>query len=169
MQENAIEELVKKIALQQRTAKMPPAVPAVPGKSGTLSREDYPVAQKHPELVKSVTGKGLQDITLEKVIQGEVRPEDIRISAQVLEYQAQVAEASGKRQFALNLRRAAEMTRIPDEKVLEIYELLRPRRATKQQLLAVTEELEKKYRAPITAKLVREAAEVYTDRNIVKE
>lgn len=167
MPENRIEELVKKIALQQMTSASKPGVSTPVERSGKLSKTDYPIARKRPELVKSATGKGIQDITLQKVNQGEVKPEDIRISAQVLEYQAQVAEANEKKQFALNLRRGAEMTRIPDEKVLEIYELLRPRRASKQQLLEVAEELEGKYQAPLTARLVREAAEVYADRNIL--
>jgi propanediol dehydratase small subunit len=171
MEENRIEQLVKRIAETQLgvgSEEWGVKSPNSANNTSKLTLSDYPLAQKRPELIKSYTGKTLNDITLEKVVDEEVKPEDIRISAEVLELQAQVAEANGKKQFAHNLRRAAELTRIPDEKVLEIYELLRPRRATKQQLLDAAQELETKYQAKITAKLIREAAEVYETRKILR-
>jgi propanediol dehydratase small subunit len=66
--------------------------------------------------------------------------------------------------LAANLRRAAEMTRIPDERVLEIYNALRPYRSTKQELLDIAGELESKYQARVCGALVREAAEAYEKR-----
>lgn len=173
LEENRIEQLVKKIAkqveLESEKNITAPATPRAARKTKGINIKDYPLSKNRPELIKSATGKGLNDITLENVISGEIKPEDIRINAQVLEYQAQIAEFNGKSQFALNLRRAAEMTRLPDEKVLEIYELLRPRRATKEQLLSTARELEEQFGARLTARLVREAAEVYTERKILKE
>jgi propanediol dehydratase small subunit len=56
------------------------------------------------------------------------------------------------------------MTRIPDARVLEIYNALRPYRSTKQDLLGIADELDSQYQARICAALVREAAEVYERR-----
>ena len=68
-----------------------------------------------------------------------------------------------------NFRRAAEMTRIPDERILEIYNCMRPHVSTKEELLAIAEELEEKYDAKINAALVKEAAEVYENRGMLKK
>jgi propanediol dehydratase small subunit len=56
------------------------------------------------------------------------------------------------------------MTRIPDARVLEIYNALRPYRSTRQDLLDIAGELESKYEAHVCAGLVREAADVYERR-----
>lgn len=167
---NTIENLVKAVAERELGQKIQSApTQAKKNNSAKVGLGDYPLAQKRPELVNSPTGKQLKDITLESIKDNSVKPEDVRISGEVLELQAQIAEANGKKQFAMNLRRAAELTRIPDEKVLEIYDLMRPNRATKAQLLDIAKDLESKYSAFITAKLVREAAEVYDQRNILKK
>ena len=60
------------------------------------------------------------------------------------------------------------MTRISDERVLEIYEALRPYRSTKKELLDIAGELETQYQARACAALVREAAEVYEKRRRLK-
>lgn len=132
------------------------------------AKSDYPLARKRPDLVKSATGLGLPDITLEKVVEGKLSFDDIKIHPQTLEYQAQIAESSGRPHIAGNLRRAAEMTRIPDARVLEIYSALRPYRSTKAELLAIADELENKYQAKVCACFVREAAEVYEKRGRIK-
>jgi len=131
-------------------------------------KKDYPLSQKHPELLKSATGKSFKDITLEEALKGNVKPGDLRISSETLLMQAEIAEKVGRRQFADNLRRAAELTRVPDERILEIYNALRPYRSTKEELLAIADELENKYSAPICAALVREASEVYERRKRLK-
>ena len=77
-------------------------------------------------------------------------------------------KARGAPHVATNLRRAAELTRIPDERVLEIYVALRPYRSTKAEMMAIAEELESKYSAKICAKFVREAADVYEKRGRLK-
>ena len=64
---------------------------------------------------------------MEAVLAGEVTAEDLRISPDTLRLQAQIAEASGKVQMSKNFRRAAEMTALLDEKVLDIYNAFRPR------------------------------------------
>ncbi len=61
------------------------------------------------------------------------------------------------------------MTRIPDARVLEIYNCLRPYRSTKQELLDIASELENKYQAKICAGFVREAVQVYEKRESHQE
>ena len=58
-----------------------------------------------------------------------------------MEHQAEVAAAHENPQLAENLRRAAELTRLPDDEVLAIYEALRPGRSTPGQLTALAGEL----------------------------
>jgi propanediol dehydratase small subunit len=132
-------------------------------------RRDYPMAVKRPEMVKTATGKSLADITLDAVVSGAVKAEEIRITPQTLEYQAQIAESIGRPQFARNLRRAAEMTAVPDERILEIYNLLRPNRCTKAELLAIADELDAKFGAKVCADFVREAAGVYERRGVLRK
>lgn len=132
-------------------------------------RSDYPLAKKRPELVRTATGKSLDEITVEAVVSGAIKPEEIRITAQTLEYQAQVAESIHRPQLARNMRRAGELTRVPDERVLEIYNALRPNRSTKSELLAIADELEGKFEAVVCANHVREAAKVYEARGVLKK
>ncbi|MBE7018256.1 MAG: diol dehydratase small subunit [Ruminococcaceae bacterium] len=127
----------------------------------------YPLAKNHPDLLKSKTGKPFSEITFDNVIQGKVIHEDFKTNADTLLMQAEIAEKAGKKQFAGNMRRAAELTRVPDEEVLRIYDKLRPNRATKQELLDIANELRTKYQANITADLVEETAKVYEKRNIL--
>jgi propanediol dehydratase small subunit len=137
--------------------------------SGKLSAaRDFPLGAKRPDLVRSASGLRLDEITLDKVVAGKIGFEDIKIRGETLEYQAQISESAGRPVLAANLRRAGEMTRIPDERVLEIYNALRPYRSTKRELLDIAEELESKYQARVCASLVREAAEVYEKRNRLK-
>lgn len=131
---------------------------------GRLTAADYPIASKRPELVKTLTNMSMNDITLESVLSGGIKPQDIKISDTTLEMQAQIAESAGRSSFARNLRRAAELTLIPDERILEIYNALRPYRSTKQDLLEIADELETVYNAKITGEFVKEAAEVYETR-----
>ncbi len=133
------------------------------------AKNDFPLSRKRPDLVRSATGLSLDDITLEKATSGKLTFDDVKIRPETLEYQAQIAESAGRPHLARNLRRAAEMTRIPDERVLEIYNCLRPYRCTKQELLDIANELETKYQAKICAALVREAVKVYEKRNRIKK
>ncbi|CAB1239822.1 diol dehydratase small subunit [Clostridium sp. MT-14] len=135
----------------------------------TLNAEnDYPLSKKRPDLVKTKTGKNINDINIENVLNGKITPDDIKITPEVLLYQAQIAESVGRKQFAQNLKRAAELTKVPDARVLEIYGAMRPHRSTKQELLDIAKELENDYGAKINASLVREAAEVYEKRNMLR-
>ena len=134
-----------------------------------VNRQDYPLSIKRTDLVKSATGKKLEDITIENVMNGKIGAEDCRIAPETLELQAQIAESVGRNAFARNLRRAAELIAIPDARVLEIYNSLRPYRSTKAELLEIATELENKYNAKVNAQLVREAAELYEKRDRLRK
>ncbi|GLY19291.1 glycerol dehydrogenase [Kineosporia sp. NBRC 101677] len=128
---------------------------------------DYPVSVKRPDLLKTPTGKPLSELTLQNVVTGQVRPEDLRIAPDTLRIQAEVADASGRPQLGQNFRRAAELIAVSDARVLEMYNALRPHTSTKEQLLAIAQELETSYGGEATAALVREAAEVYERRGLL--
>ena len=164
MIEDIVREVLKSMAGAPQTAPVSGQVQAGTG-VGLCPERDYPLASKRPDLLKTPTGKTLADITLDKIMNGEVKSEDVRITPETLRMQAEIADGVGRNQFAGNLRRAAELVAIPDDRVLEIYNSLRPYRSTKQELLAIAEEMEVQYNAKINAAFVREAAEVYERRN----
>ena len=146
-----------------------PAAPAPqPRTAERVTKEQYPLAEKMPDRVFSPTGKKLSDMKIEQIYDGTLTAEDMRIAPETLEMQAQVAESVGNDAFAFNLRRAAELIAIPDDRLLEIYNALRPYRSTKQELLDIAAELEGTYHATTSAALVREAAAVYEQRKRLK-
>lgn len=162
-QEKMLEDIIREVLKSMSQA--PQAAQPAAAAQGLNPEKDYPLAAKRPELLKTPTGKKLSDITLEKVLSGEVTPKDVSIAPETLRMQAEIADGVGRTQFANNLRRAAELTAIPDNRILEIYNALRPYRSTKPELLAIAEEMENKYNAKINAAFVREAAGVYERRN----
>lgn len=119
------------------------------------------------DYVRSKTGKSAADITLESIKDGSITAEDIKISAGTLLKQAETAKSANRTQLAANFERAAEMVNIPDEELLEMYNLLRPNRATKTQLLDMAGRLRKKYNAVRCSELVSEAALVYEKRGVL--
>ena len=162
------ELLMKQIVEQVMAAMSGKAAPAAAPKKGCVTAADYPLGVKMPEAIKTPTGKPYSSLSYEKVIAGELTSDDMRIAPETLEMQAQVAESVGREAFAGNLRRAAELIAVPDERLLEIYNALRPYRSTKQELLDIAAELEG-YKCAIAAGLVREAAEVYEKRGRLKK
>lgn len=112
------------------------------------------------------TGKPLESITLDEVMKGNVRFEDIKISKNTLEEQAKIAIKYGNVQQAENFKRASEMMEFNDEEILEMYNKLRPNRSTERELEELVERLKLK-NADICAKLVSEALEVYKKRGIL--
>lgn len=119
------------------------------------------------ELTQSISGRTLDELTIEAVLAGVLNVDDFRISGETLRRQADVAEAAGYRRLAKNMRRAAELTRLSNQEVLEIYDTLRPGRATYVQLIGLADHLETDLDAPLTASLIREAAEVYLEKGIL--
>jgi len=162
------ELLMKQIVEQVMAAMSGKAAPAAAPKKGCVTAADYPLGVKMPEAIKTPTGKPFSSLSYEKVIAGELTSDDMRIAPETLEMQAQVAESVGREAFAGNLRRAAELIAVPDERLLQIYNALRPYRSTKQELLDIAAELDG-YKCAIAAGLVREAAEVYEKRGRLKK
>jgi propanediol dehydratase small subunit len=113
------------------------------------------------------SGRDLGEVTLDAVRRGEVAIDDVRIHPDVLAEQAAVATDHGNPNLAANLLRAAELTSLPDDEVMALYELLRPHRATATELTTRADELQV-WGAPRTAALVREAAAAYVRRGLVK-
>jgi propanediol dehydratase small subunit len=113
----------------------------------------------------ALSGRQVADVTVEAMVAGEIEPADLRIHPETLERQAEVAERHANPQLAENLRRAAELTGLPDEEVLAIYHALRPGRSTVAELTALAASLTERG-MPRCAALVAEAAEVYARRGL---
>lgn len=126
---------------------------------------EYPLSD-HPDQVETPNGTKLSEITLDKIVSGEIDGKELVIAPETLEKQAQIAENAGRPQLAQNFRRAAELTAVPDDRILEIYNALRPSGAKKETLHEIADELENEYGAVINAAHVREAAEVYEQRDL---
>ena len=112
------------------------------------------------------SGKGIKDVTLDALRAGDLDIDDVRIHRDTLAAQALVAAEHGNPQLAENFLRAAELALLPDERVMAIYEALRPRRSTDADLEGIALELEG-VGAVRNAALIREAAQVYRARNLL--
>ena len=129
---------------------------------------DYPIGTERPDLVRTPGGLALDELTLDALRSGRLDASEMRATAQTLELQAQVALAAGRSQLAANLERAAELTGVPDEVVLDVYTALRPHRSTAEELESWAERLESDFGAAKTATFVREAGAVYAKRNLLR-
>ena len=135
----------------------------------TLTAHDYPVAEQRPDDVTGHRGKPLSDLTMEAVLSGEVTMEDLRITPRALQQQAQIATSVGRAALAGNLERAAEMTRLPQDEVMAIYELLRPGRAAgPESLWEAAARVRDVYDAPLLGAFLEEAAAFYDKRGLFR-
>jgi propanediol dehydratase small subunit len=128
----------------------------------------YPLSEHEANRLKAASERPLNDITFEKAVAGELQPDDLRIHAETLRAQAEIARQAGHPQLAANLLRAAELTVVPSDELLKIYDLLRPGRASLETLHALAARLEQQYQAAETARFVREAADVYAARGLLR-
>jgi len=127
----------------------------------------YPVGEKRPDSVRTRNGRPLRDLTLDNLLAGHVAASDFGITAEGLRLQAAIAERAGRPNLSQNLRRGAELVEIPDNVLLDVYELLRPGRAqSADDLRAAANQLRDTYGAKETASLLEEAALVYERRGI---
>jgi propanediol dehydratase small subunit len=129
----------------------------------------YPLMDNAEDQLKAFSGKSLPEITLDAAAEGELSSADLRIHRETLVMQANIAREAGYVQLAGNLMRAAELTLVPNAEVLQIYDLLRPMRATYDQLIKLAEHLEQTYQAAENGRFVREAADVYRERKLLRE
>ena len=95
---------------------------------------NYPLGKNEADTITSKTGKKLSQITLEEVKRGNVTAEDIKISPEMLKRQGQVAREADNPQMEANFERAAELSNVPDDVILNMYNKLRPNRSTKREL-----------------------------------
>ena len=89
--------------------------------NGKIGASSYPLGSKRPDLVRTPTNKTLDDITLENVMNGKITIDDLKITANTLELQAQVAEHAGRSSIERNIRRAPKLTTITDDRILQIH------------------------------------------------
>ena len=128
---------------------------------------DYPLAETQPDDVKGKRGKSLNEITLEAVIAGSVNMDDIGITSLNLISQAEIAREANRPTLALNFERAAQLVDVPQDIIMQIYELLRPGRTTsKDDLLEAALKLRKTYKAELVATFLEEAADTYERRGL---
>lgn len=117
----------------------------------------YPLYREARELIALPSGRPVEEFSLESLEAGRLGAEDLGIRAETLRAQAALAEEAGFAPLARNLERAAELTRVPAEKILEIYDALR-RGTGGAALEALAAEIERDYGAVLTAAFIREAA-----------
>ena len=127
----------------------------------------YPLAETAPGEARTASGRRVSEIALDAVARGEITPDDIRVSPDVLRQQADFAEGGGNPQLADNLRRGAELVAFSDEELLELYESLRPGRASGAELGELADRLEARG-AALCAALVREARGAYVRRGLTE-
>ncbi|ESZ20109.1 MULTISPECIES: diol dehydratase small subunit [unclassified Mesorhizobium] len=129
----------------------------------------YPISENAPDQAVSASGMPLADLTLDAVISERIGAEDIRISADVLRLQASIARDAGRDRLALNLERAADLVSVPQDLILDTYEMLRPGRIPEAHLLKERAELlRREYGAHTIAALIDEAVAVYERRNLFR-
>jgi propanediol dehydratase small subunit len=118
-------------------------------------------------VTRAFSGRDSGELTLDRLARDELATDDVRIHPDTLEQQAVVAEQHVNPQLAANFRRAAELALMSEVEVLALYESLRPHRATAEELEALAAQLEG-VPAPLCAALVREAADVYARRRLLR-
>ena len=114
MNTDAIESMVRDVLSRMNSlqGEAPTAAPAADGTSRSAKVSDYPLANKHPEWVKTATNKTLDDFTLENVLSNKVTAQDMRITPETLRLQASIARDAGRDRLAMNFERAAELTAV---------------------------------------------------------
>jgi propanediol dehydratase small subunit len=126
----------------------------------------YPLGAASRTKVRSATGKTVSEITLDAAISGDLAPEDLAVSAETLQLQADFAQRGGNPQLGDNLRRAAELVAFDDDELLRFYEMLRPGRSSSQELDALAQTLARRGAARC-AELVSEARAAYLRRGLI--
>lgn len=131
-----------------------------------MTRE-RPKAPEEVDPRRNVSRADPAALTLEQLRAGKILPDDVTISRETLLAQAARAEAEGYPQLARNFRRAAELTSIPNDVLLQAYDKLRPYRSTYYALLAMSQEISARYDAPETGEYIRQAAEAYRAKGLL--
>ena len=130
---------------------------------------EYPLREHAADRLRAHSGRPMREIDGVAVAAGEITGADLRTHADTLRQQADIARDGGFPQLAANLQRAAELTDVPNEELLRIYETLRPDRASYEELIRLAEYLADSYGAHENAAFVREAANVYRERGLLRK
>ena len=133
-----------------------------------MEQPHYPLSQSIGDALQAASGRQLAEINSDSAGQGLLDSADLQISPETLRMQAEIAQRSGFAQLAENLLRAAELTAVPNEVLLQMYDTLRPGRASFAELEALADSLQSTYNAPQNAAFVREAAAIYRERKLTK-
>lgn len=128
---------------------------------------DYPLGARRPDLVTTVAGTPLEEVTLEALLDGRVSGEELRATPETLGRQSEVARAAGRPALADNLARAAELASVPDDVILDVYTALRPHRSSAEELRVWAARLESEYGARLTAAFVVDAVAAYAERGFL--
>ena len=92
MNSDAIESMVRDVLSRMNSLQGAAPVTAPTAPSGGTTHQakvsDYPLANKHPEWVKTSTNKTLDELTLESVLDGKITAQDMRITPETLRIQA---------------------------------------------------------------------------------
>ena len=124
-------------------------------------RTDFPLSTSRPDLVRTPSALTLDELTLEHLRGGKIPDGDLRATAETLRLQAAIARAADRDPLAANLERAAELSNVQNDLILDLYTALRPRRSSPGQLEAWAERLENEFQAPMVAAFVRDAKRAY--------
>jgi len=117
----------------------------------------YPLYREARSRLTLRSGRPIDELSVENLEAGGLSAGDLGIHEETLREQARIAEESGFSPLSRNLALAAELTRLPDPKILEIYEALR-RGDGGADLEALAREAEDTWGATTTAAFIREAA-----------
>ncbi len=118
-------------------------------------------------MTRAFSGRDATELTVDRLAREELVSDDVRIHPETLAHQALVAEQHDNPQLAANFRRAAELTLLTEQEVMALYEALRPHRSSAADLAETADRLDG-LPAPLCAALVREAAEVYARRGLLR-
>jgi propanediol dehydratase small subunit len=117
----------------------------------------YPLSENNAQDLKLASERLLADLHMEPLVNGELSAQDLGIHADTLRAQAEIARQAGYDRLAANLSRAAELTSVPNDELLKMYEALCRGDRYEQSL---SRYISRKYNALETGKLYT-AAEVY--------
>lgn len=137
--------------------------------TGKLTLADYPLAESAPGRIRGGRGRVLEDLTMEGILAGDVTIEDLRITSDALKAQAEIARAAGRPTLAANFERGAELVAVPQDLIMETYEMLRPGRVREWRVLQDrAEKFRRDYGAEEIARFIETAAEMYRRRGLVQ-
>lgn len=127
------------------------------------------VEKSHKDQIFAASGRRLDKITMQSVLDNHLTSDDLRIHADTLLLQAREAQQAGFVRLAKNFLRAAELTRMPNDVVLSLYEALRPHRSSQDELEDLAERVIAEYQAAEVGALILEAARTYEQRKLLRK